>query len=147
MTPLGPVGCCILIHTKLATRQSLDFCTTSGFYIGPALDSNCCFKSVKADTKSQVILDTIDFCHLYLSVPVPSTEDKIIHSLQVLAGAIQGAPSTTSIFQLQAITALQEIFESCCLLAPPSLRLNHRPTPSSPRVNVCNFQGWSLLQH
>jgi hypothetical protein len=47
-----------------------------GFYIGPALDSYCCFKLVKSNIKSQVISDTIKFCNLYLSVPVPSTKDK-----------------------------------------------------------------------
>jgi hypothetical protein len=74
-TPLGPVGCRVLIHAKPATRQSWDFCVKPGFYIDPALDSYHCFKLVKSDTKSQVILDTLKFCHLYLSVPVPSAED------------------------------------------------------------------------
>jgi hypothetical protein len=122
-TPLGPVGCCVRIHAKPATWQSWDFRAKLGFYIGPALDSYCCCKLVKSDTKSQVILDTVKFCHLYLSVPVPSTKDKIIHGLQVLAGAIRGAPPPTSVPKLKAITSLQEIFESWHVLAPPSLCL------------------------
>jgi hypothetical protein len=97
-----------------------------------------CFKLVKTNTKSQVILDTIEFCHSYLSVPVPSEEDKIIHGLQVSAGAIRGAPPPTSVSQLEAITLLQEFFESWHELAPPSLRPTHRPAPASPRVNSCN---------
>jgi hypothetical protein len=47
-TPLGPVGCRVLIHAKPATRRSWDFRAKPGFYIGPALDSYCCFKLVKA---------------------------------------------------------------------------------------------------
>jgi hypothetical protein len=137
-TPLGLVGCCVLIHAKPATRQSWDFCVKPGFYIGPALDSYGCFKLVKTNTKSQVISDTVKFCHLYLSVPVPSVEDKFIHSLQVITGAIWGAPPPKSVSQLEAITALQEIFESWCVLAPPSLRLNHCLAPASPRVNLHN---------
>jgi hypothetical protein len=81
-------------------------------------------------------LDTINFCHLYLSVPIPSVEDKIIHSLQVVAGAIRGTLPPTSVSQLEAITALQEIFESWCALGPPSLRLDHFPNLASPRVNL-----------
>jgi hypothetical protein len=134
--PHGPVGCRILIHAKLATRQSWDFHTKPSFYIGPALDSYCCFKLVKTDTKSQVILDTIKFCHSYLSFPVPSVEDKIIHSLQVIMGAIRSAPPPAIVSQLKSITALQEIFESWHTLAPPSLWLNHCPAPASPRVNT-----------
>jgi hypothetical protein len=88
--PLGKVGCGVLIHAKLTTWQSWDFRAKPGFYIGPALDSYCCFKLVKSDTKSQVILDTVEFCHSYLSVPVPSAKDKIIHGFQVVAGAIRG---------------------------------------------------------
>jgi hypothetical protein len=49
-TPLGPVGCRVLIHAKPATRQSWDFRAKNGFYIGPAMDSYCCFKLVNSDT-------------------------------------------------------------------------------------------------
>jgi hypothetical protein len=37
-TPLGPVGCCDLVHAKPATRQFWDFRVKPGFYIGPALN-------------------------------------------------------------------------------------------------------------
>jgi hypothetical protein len=129
-TPLGSVGCRIFIHAKLATRQCWDFLAKPGFYIGPALDSYRCFKLVKTNTKSQVISDIVKFCHLYLSVPVPSAEDKIINGLQVVAGTIRGAPPPTSVFQLEAITVLQEIFESWCALAPPSLWPTHHLAPA-----------------
>jgi hypothetical protein len=128
----------VLIHAKPATWQSWDFRMKPGFYIGPALDSYCCFKLRKSNTKSQVILDTVKFCHSYLSVPVPSAEDEIIHGLQVVAGVIRGAPPQISIYQLKAITSLQEIIESWHALAPPSLRHcpTHRLAPSPPRVNL-----------
>jgi hypothetical protein len=59
-TPLGPVGCWVLIHAKPATRRSWNFSAKNGFYIGPAMDSYRCFKLVNADT---VISDTVAFCH------------------------------------------------------------------------------------
>jgi hypothetical protein len=102
-TSLGLVGCCVLIHAKPATRQSWNFRAEPGFYIGPALDSYHCFKLVKTDTKSQLILDTIEFHHSYLSVPVPSVEDMIIHGLQVVVGAIRGAPPPKSVSQLKLL--------------------------------------------
>ena len=52
-TPLGPVGCRVLIHAKPVSRRSWDFRAKDGFYIGPAMDSYRCFKLVKSDTKSQ----------------------------------------------------------------------------------------------
>jgi len=78
----------------------------NGFYIGPAMDSYHCFKLVNADTKSKVISDTVEFCHFYLSVPAPCTEDKIIHGLQVVASALTGASPPPSISQVEAITNL-----------------------------------------
>jgi hypothetical protein len=74
-TPLGPVGCCVLIHAKPVSCRSWDFRAKNGFYIGPALELYRCFKLVNADTKSQVIYNMVKICHSYLSVPAPSTED------------------------------------------------------------------------
>jgi hypothetical protein len=101
--PLGPVGCCILVHAKPASCRSWDFQAKNGFYIGPALESYRCFKLVNADTKSQVISNMVEFCHFYLSVPALSTEDQIVHGLQVVAGALAGAASPASISQVDAI--------------------------------------------
>jgi hypothetical protein len=81
-------------------------------------------------------LDTVEFCHLYLSIPVPSTKDKIINGLQVIVSTIRGAPPPTTVSQLKPTTALQENFESWRTLAPPSLQPNHRPAPTFPRVNL-----------
>jgi hypothetical protein len=128
-TPLGPVGCRVLIHAKPATCQSWDFCAKNGFYIGPVMDSHRCFKLVNADTKSQVISDTVEFYHSYLSIPSPSTEDRIIHGLQVVAGALTGAAPPTSISQIEAIANLRGMFESWRLLAPPSFRPPQPPMP------------------
>jgi hypothetical protein len=135
-TPLGPVGCRVLIHAKPATRRSWDFRAKNGFYIGPAMDSYRCFKLVNADTKSQVISDTVEFRHSYLSIPAPSTEDRIIHGLQVVAGALSGASPPTSISQVEAITNLRDIFESWRLLAPPSFQPPRIPMPGRPRVST-----------
>jgi hypothetical protein len=74
-TPLGPVGCCVLIHAKPASCRSWDFHAKNGFYIGPALESYHCFKLGNVDIKSQVFSNTVEFCHSYLSVPASSTED------------------------------------------------------------------------
>jgi hypothetical protein len=96
-TPLGPVGCWVLIHAEPATQRSWDFCAKNGFYIGIAQESYRCFKLVNSDTKSQVISNTVEFRHSYLSVPESSTEDRIFHGLQVVAKALTGAALPTSI--------------------------------------------------
>jgi hypothetical protein len=104
--PLGPVSCPVLIHAKLVTRRSWDFRAKSGFYIGPALESYRCFKLVNADTKSQVISDTVKIFYSYLSVPASSTEDQIVHGLQIVAGALAGAAPPTNISLVNVIANL-----------------------------------------
>jgi hypothetical protein len=96
-TPLGPVGCCILIHAKPATRRWWDYRAKEGFDIRPALDLHHCFKLIKSNTKSQVISDTVEFCHACRTIPSPSAEDKIIHGLQFMPGALKDVPLSTHI--------------------------------------------------
>ena len=133
-TPLGPVGCRVLIHAKPATRRTWDFRAKEGFYIGPALDSYRCFKLVKSDTKSQVISDTVEFRHAFRAIPSPSPEDKIIHGLHTIASALKDAPLPTTITQHNAIANLCELFESWRLLSPPANIQARIPSPARPRV-------------
>jgi hypothetical protein len=135
-TPLGPVGCRVLIHTKPATRRSWDFRAKEGYYIGPALDSYCCFSLVKSDTKSQVISDTVELCHAYRTIPSPSLEDKIIHGLHVMSGALKDAPPPTSISQMEGIANLWDLFESWCSLGPPPTNHGQVLSPGYPRVAI-----------
>jgi hypothetical protein len=117
-TPLRPVGCRVLIHTKPVTRCSWDFSAKEGFYIGLALDSYLCFKLVKSDTKSQVISETVKFPHAYRTIPTPTPADKIIHGLQVMSVALKDAPPPTTITQVKAIANLRDLFKSWRLLGP-----------------------------
>ena len=133
-TPLGPVGCRVLIHAKPTTRRSWDFRAKEGFYIGPALDSYRCFKLVKMDTKSQVISDTVEFRHAYRTVPAPSSDDRIVHGLRAITEALTDTPPPTTISQLEALSNLRDVFESWRLLAPPPTSLLRSPTPGRPRV-------------
>ncbi len=112
------MGCRVLIHTKPNTHPYR------------------CFKLVKSDTKSQVISDTVKFCHAYRSIPAPMPNDKIIHGLQVMSGALTNAPPPTSISQLKAITNLLDLFESWCLLGPPSSDQGRILSPGCPRVSI-----------
>ena len=133
-TPLGPVGCRVLIHAKPTTRRSWDFRAKEGFYIGPALDSYRCFKLVKMDTKSQVISDTVEFRHAYRTIPVPTAEDRIVHGLHEITDALMDKPPPTTISQLDALSNLRDVFESWRLLAPPSPGRTREPMPGRPRV-------------
>ena len=133
-TPLGPVGCRVLIHAKPVTRCLWDFSAKEGFYIWPALDSYRCFKLVKSDTKSQVISNTVEFRHAYHTTPSPTPEDKIIHGLQVMSSALKDAPPPSTITQVEAIANLRDLFEAWHLLDPPPPYQACILSPRRPRV-------------
>ncbi len=135
-TPLGPVGCRVLIHAKPVTRRSWDFRAKEGYYIGPALDLYCCFKPVKSATKSQVISDTVEFRHAYRTIPSPSPEEKIIHGLHVMSGTLKDVPPPTSISQMEAIANLWDLFESWRSLGPPPTIHGHVLSPGRLRVAI-----------
>ncbi len=88
----------------------------------------------------------MEFCHGYLAVPSPSTEDRIIHGLQVVAGALSGAAPPTSIYQVNAIANLWDIFESWHLLALPTLHPSRCPTPGLPRVHSQDAPRVAIMQ-
>jgi hypothetical protein len=89
---------------------------------------------VKSDTKSQVISDTVEFCHAYLTIPSPSPKDKIINGLHVMLGALKDAPHPTSICQMEAIANLRNLFESWRSFGPPPTLHGHILAPKRPRV-------------
>eukprot|EP00804_Cyclotella_cryptica_P026938 CCRYP_014755-RA/>CCRYP_014755-RA protein AED:0.22 eAED:0.22 QI:0/0/0/1/1/1/3/0/664 len=144
-TPLGPMGCPIIIHNKTATRKSWDFRGRNGFSIGPALHHYRCFQVVDSTTNCVVISDTVEFRHSYLNQPAVTYADRLLHAINYLSSAIADAPSSALDSQLQAITALRNLFANWNTTptakppVPPPLQRPAPPSraltePQSPRV-------------
>ncbi len=134
-TPLGPIGCPVLIHNKASTRKSWDFRGREGYSIGPALLHYRCFQVVDSATKNLLISDTIEFRHGYLKQPVITYEDRLLHAVNFLSMALNDTPSTAIDAQLSAIESLRNLFAkwtscpSTLPLQPPPLT---RPQPPPP---------------
>eukprot|EP00804_Cyclotella_cryptica_P001782 CCRYP_018594-RA/>CCRYP_018594-RA protein AED:0.21 eAED:0.21 QI:0/-1/0/1/-1/1/1/0/556 len=144
-TPLGPMGCPVIIHNKTATRKSWDFRGRDGFSIGPALHHYHCFQVVDSATNCVVISDTVEFRHSYLNQPAVTYNDSLLHAINYLSSAIADAPSSALDLQLQAITALRNLFANWNTMptakppVPPPLQRPAPPSraltePQSPRV-------------
>ena len=76
-TPIGPLGCRILIHNKPSTRATWDFRSRDGFNIGYAPEHYRCFHLVDKLTKASVFSDTVEFRHSYLTQPTVTPADRI----------------------------------------------------------------------
>ncbi|KAL7482034.1 hypothetical protein ACHAW6_007726 [Cyclotella cf. meneghiniana] len=137
-TPLGPVGCCLLIHNKATTHRSWDYCSHNGFYVGPALHHYRCYKVPNKESQAVAITNAIKFRHHYLPTTDLMAEDKIIDMLQQPCLA-----NTTPTVQLQAIYQLREIFHHYASTSPTNETTPPRVHAPTPRVP--NFQSHPLV--
>ena len=111
-TPLGPIGCRVLIHNKPSTRASWAFRARDGFYIGPDLQHYRCFQVVDTTTKSTLISDTVEFRHEYLAQPTSTHVDLLIHALHFLSSTLKETPTAAIYAQLDAINKICDLFQN-----------------------------------
>ena len=57
-TPLGPIGCKLIIHTTSNKRKSWDQRGREGFSVGPALQHYRCIQEIDSKNKALIITDT-----------------------------------------------------------------------------------------
>jgi hypothetical protein len=137
-TPMGPMGCRILIHSKPDKRKSWDFRARDGYNIGPALEHYRCYRAIDAKTKAELVSDTVEFLHSYLTQPTVTPADRITHALQLLAATIKQALPIVTANQLKALEDLQGLFDTWRhQQAPPSDPISLAPEATEeppPRV-------------
>ncbi len=139
-TPLGPVGCRVLIHAKPTTRRSWDFRAKEGFYIGPALDSYRCFKLVKMDTKSQVKFRT----QLNFGMPTAPSQCQRLRVGLSTVSTLSLMRSWTPLPPLPYPSSMRYPISEMCLNRGASWLLHQLGIPES----LCPaIQGWSCLTH
>ena len=62
-TPMGSLGCKIVIHNTSHTRKSWDQRGREGFSIGPAIQNYRYIKAIDGKTKALIITDTAEYLH------------------------------------------------------------------------------------
>ena len=66
-----------------------------------------CFQRITPqNTKADKISDTVEFRHQYITTPLVTPENCIVHGLNTLMGALTDATTAQYDAQLQSITAL-----------------------------------------
>ena len=110
-TPLGPLGCKIMIHNTSNTRESWDQRGREGFSIGPALQHYRCTQAIDGK-KAVIITDTAEYLYRYLTQPQITAEDRITHAIQFFTAALKDVPASICNSQLAAIDAVRTIFSN-----------------------------------
>ena len=94
VTPLGPIGCKIIIHTTSNKRKSWDHRVLEGFSVGPALHNYRCIQAIDSKTKSFIIIYTEEYLHEYLTHPQVTAEYRMNHSIHFLSAALKFVPTS-----------------------------------------------------
>ena len=126
-TPLGLLGCRIIIHKKPSVRNTWDFRGKYGWSLVCFLEHYRCQRVAPKDTKAVQISDTHEYRHHYLTQPTLTPEDCVLHGLQTLTCALEDAPSQMCKEQLRAISTLQDLFDQWNRKFPTYPRQNKAP--------------------
>ena len=110
-TPIGPLGCDIIAHKKIGTRNSWDFCGAAGWYVGVALQHYRCHTIVAKATSAAQISDTVEFRHHHITQTTVTPMDRIVHGANKLTCALHDAPHIACDNQLSAIDALHQAIQ------------------------------------
>ena len=140
-TPLAPPGIKVEIHQKSNHRPSFGYHSTTGFYIGPALQHYRCYKVYVPTTASERIADTLEFFPARFRMPASSSLDKATQAAQDLIDILKSPQPSTPFLdfgdeQFNALQKLADLFK-CSLNSPNKLPRVHPPL--LPRVNPPSF--------
>ena len=95
-TPMGPLGCKVLMHELNNNRSSWGFCAIEGYYVGPAMYHYRSYTVFPTKTKSLRTSDTVEFRHHYITTPAVSPKDKVIDAISRLKKELASIPSPNS---------------------------------------------------
>ena len=136
-TPLGTLGCPVMIHKKTSNRKSWYFRSKEGWNVGVSFEHYRCQLVIPADTRKINVSDTVEFLHHFITTLTLTPEDHILHGINTLSNAIQDKPSATYEAQIQAITKLRDICTGWAGIdTPPKSQVQEqtRQRHCSPRV-------------
>ena len=63
-------------------------------------------------TKTEQISDTVEFRHQHITQPTLTSDDRILHGMQNLTGAMKDAPNVACDMQLRAIEELRNVLRN-----------------------------------
>ena len=137
-TPFAPPGIKVLIHERPDNRKSWAPHAQTGWYLGPSFDHYRCHRVWVPATKSVRISQTLSWFPHHVSMPTPSTNDRILAAATDLTQALltkQQDPDilpnlqTTHVAQLQQLADIFQTQSHPQQLPVPELTLKQELFP------------------
>ena len=108
-TPLGPLGCLVMIHKKRYNGKYWDFHSKEGWSAGVSFDHYRCQLVIPSDTIEINVSDTVEFIHHFITTPTLTPEYCILHGLNTLSSVIKYRHTSTYEAQIQAIPKIRDL--------------------------------------
>jgi hypothetical protein len=148
--PLAPPGIRILAHDKLDKRASWAPHGEDGWYISPAMKHYRCFHVYINKTKSERVVDMVEFFPSRYNMPKFSSSDAIIKAAKDMIQALREPHPATPFNnfgdqQLAALQQLADIFATALLRVDEQVSKRQaiiQPTqePESQRPRTCSHE-------
>ena len=100
---MGLLGCKVLMHEPAQIRSSWSFYCIPGYYCGLALHHYRSVTVFPNKTRTPHISNTVEFRHHCITVPIVTSEDKVVDTIAKLKTELAGIPRPNSTPQLTAI--------------------------------------------
>ena len=118
-TPLGLLGISVIVHTKTGRQRSWEFRGKDVWSVGALMKHFLCQRVIPKLTISMMISDTTEFRRHHITHPSVTPEDRLLHRIQQLTAALQGAPSSQSGDQIFVLQYLKDTLTNCALDTTP----------------------------
>ena len=112
---MSPSGTKFLLHEKPVQRKSWNPHGSEGWYLGPTLEHNHCYRVYTNKTRAERIVDKVEFFFKKTTVPYQSPTDVVVQSIETIQQVCKNlTPSTPFAHvdhnQLDTIKQLAELF-------------------------------------
>ncbi|KAI2511195.1 hypothetical protein MHU86_3160 [Fragilaria crotonensis] len=137
-TPMAPPGIRVLVHVKPVDRTSWSPHAEDGWYTGPAFDSYRCYRVWIWASSVLRICDTLTWLPTKLTLPVASSDDRILAGIHTIVQALQQPAPASPLAPLPAthhdallrLTALLQAISD----PPVTTPLAALPSPPAPSL-------------
>ncbi len=134
--PLAPMGCAVQVHEKTDKRGTWAYHSVDGWYLSTSPEHYRTHRCHIKATKSERVLDTINFSHKNITRPTITHADKVMTAIAECAKVIKDITSSNGAEEMRQLV---ELTEQAIHQHPAIDKLFATPvstTPSVPRVHT-----------
>eukprot|EP00804_Cyclotella_cryptica_P002310 CCRYP_004049-RA/>CCRYP_004049-RA protein AED:0.34 eAED:0.37 QI:0/-1/0/1/-1/1/1/0/498 len=109
--PIAPMGCEVQFHIKPTRRKTFGEHSGDGFYLRTSPEHYRTHIVFVKKTRAQRLADTVFFKHRYITQPVVTPADTIVHAYNKLQQAIQGIQHSKDDAQMEALARIEQTLQ------------------------------------